>query len=368
MKVLFLTNGPSPYRVDFFNEVGKKCDLTVLYESDTTTDLRGENWSSKKVVNFKAIFLKSMKLYKTNSVNPEVISYLKMDYDIIVIGGYSTPTGMMAILYLKFKKIPFILNTDGGIINYNDSGLKKWIKSFFISSANYYLSTSENTSNYLKYYGANSDEIFVYPFSSILQKDLLQEPLSNKTKLKIKNDLNIKYSKVILSIGQFIHRKGFDLLLEVALQLPKEYGIFIIGGEPTEEFMKFKKENKLENVHFLRFLEKDELRQYYLMSDVFVLLTREDIWGLVINEAMAYGLPIITTDNCVAGLELVEDYKNGFIVPVNNTELPIKYINLILQDDALRCKMENESLETIKEYTIEKMADSHINIFSKILM
>ena len=58
--------------------------------------------------------------------------------------------------------------------------------------------------------------------------------------------------------------------------------------------------------------------------------TREDIWGLVINEAMAYGLPIITTDNCLAGLELIKNEENGYIIPVNNTELLAQYAKLQL--------------------------------------
>ena len=48
--------------------------------------------------------------------------------------------------------------------------------------------------------------------------------------------------------------------------------------------------------------------------------TREDIWGLVINEALAYGLPTITTERCVAGLELIEDGVNGLLVPVGDVE------------------------------------------------
>lgn len=58
-----------------------------------------------------------------------------------------------------------------------------------------------------------------------------------------------------------------------------------------------------------------------MAADIFVHPTREDIWGLVVNEAMAKGLPVITTDRCVAGLELIKNESVGRIVPVENIDL-----------------------------------------------
>ena len=55
-----------------------------------------------------------------------------------------------------------------------------------------------------------------------------------------------------------------------------------------------------------------------MAADAFVLPTREDIWGLVINEAMAYGLPVVTTDRCNAGLELIKNNVNGYVVHVDD--------------------------------------------------
>ena len=95
---------------------------------------------------------------------------------------------------------------------------------------------------------------------------------------------------------------------------------------------------------------------------MFVFPTREDIWGLVVNEAMANGLPIITTDKCVAGLELIEDGENGYIVPVENVDMLARKITFLLQNDSLRKIMAQKSLEYIKRYTIENMVVAHLKI------
>ena len=94
MKVLFLTNIPSPYRVDFFNELGKLCDLTVLFETKSAKD-RDATWAADKITNFKAVFLKGIRRGVAEAVCPGIFKYLtKKKFDVIVVGMYSSPTGM----------------------------------------------------------------------------------------------------------------------------------------------------------------------------------------------------------------------------------------------------------------------------------
>lgn len=366
MKVLFLTNIPSPYRVDFFDELGKKCELTVLYELERASD-RDERWKSNKSNNFRKIFLSGKKIGTDSAICFSVLKYLKdKSYDIIVIGGYSTPTGMLAIEFLKFINRPFILNVDGGMIK-NDSKLKYRIKKHFIKSASCWLSTGRNTTDYLLNYGAKKENIFVYPFTSIKENEIVQSILSKEEKYEVKSKLGIKEEKVIISVGQFIYRKGYDILLKTCENLDKSIGVYIIGGKPINEYLKLKEELNITNVYFVDFKSKEEIKEYYEAADLFVLPTREDIWGLVINEAMAQGLPVITTNKCVAGLELIENIKNGYIVEVENYVELANKINYIINNEKSIEKMASNNLDKIKNYTIENMAKVHIDIFKKIL-
>ena len=104
-----------------------------------------------------------------------------------------------------------------------------------------------------------------------------------------------------------------------------------------------------------------------MASDLFVLPTRKDVWGLVINEAMCYGLPVITTDKCVSGLELVKDYENGFITPVNDSKNLAEKIRKVMKDNELSAKMSKNNLIKIKKYTIENMAKETMEILESIL-
>lgn len=365
MKVLFTTNIPSPYRINFFNELSNYCELTVVCERKLAKN-RNKEWLDNKKIKFNIEFLNGINIGNDGAFCLDIIKFLKDEsFDIIVIGGYSTPTGMIAIEWLKRHRKKFILNSDGGFIK-EESKLKYKIKKYFISSAKAWLSTGDHTRKYLEHYGADRKNIYNYPFSSINKDDIID--INSIDKKKIKEQIGIKEEKIILSIGRMIYGKGFDILIKAMSEMNQEnVGLYIIGGKPIEEYTALVEKLKLKNVHFIDFKQKKELSEFYEMADVFAFPTREDIWGLVVNEAMAAGLPVITTDRCIAGQELIENEINGYIIETNNVQQLKESIEKILNNDQLRILMAKNNIEKIKTYTIENMAIEHIKIFKKII-
>ena len=360
-RVLFLTNFPSPYRVHFFDELGKYLDVTVLY-SDRVEDITHRNiqWFEDGQGGFHPVQLKQTAKIRDEFLCLEVISWLNKKFDSIVIGGYSSPTAILAMAYLRIRKIPFYMEVDGGLIR-QDSKLKHFVKKSLVCMADRWLSTGYHTTRYLVHYGAKEEKVQCYPFSSLYEKDILDRVLSSEEKEALRKELGIEEKHMVLAIGQFIHRKGFDVLLKAAQNVSKDVGIYIVGGEATEEYLKLREELGVSNVHFLGFQKKERLSKFYKAADLFVLPTREDIWGLVINEALAYGLPTITTDRCVAGLELIEDGVNGYVVPVEDEKALAEKINAVLAADLQQ--MGEASLRKIRPYTLENMAKTHAEIF-----
>lgn len=361
-RVLFLTNYPSPYRVQFYDELGKHMDVTVLFSDRIEAKKhRSASWFVNSEGHFRVVQLtKRLFTLKGRDLCWDVTKWLKGDYDAIVVCGYSTPTILLAMAYMKLKKIPFYMEMDGGLIR-QDSRWKHWVKSALIGCADGWISSGQYTTDYLVHYGAKRERIWHYPFSSLRESDLLQVPVPAGEKQQLREELGLGDKKLVLTIGQFIHRKGFDILLKAAAQVPEDAVICFVGGEPTEEYLQLQKELGLEHVRFLGFMKKEELVRYYKAADLFVLPTREDIWGLVINEAMAYGLPVITTDRCVAGLELVENGVNGYIVPVKDAAVLAEKMNELLAADT--AAMGAASLGKVREYTIEGMVRAHKDIF-----
>lgn len=359
-KILFLTNIPSPYRVDFFNELGKYCDLTVTFEGASATD-RDTQWKADRIKHFKAIFLKGIRTRSDAFLCLDIMPILRKKWDHIIICGYSTPTDMLAIEYLRLHKRRFFLEADGGMIA-NDSPLKYAVKRHFIGAASAWFSTGKMTTDYFTHYGAVKEKCYEYPFTSLLQKDIENGVCGCSDKEAAKAILNILERRMVLSVGRFIHSKGFDVLLNAAAQLPKDTGIYIIGGEAPQDYITLRESLGLTNVHFVGFKTKQELAQYYRAADLFVLPTRSDVWGLVVNEAMSFGLPVITTDKCVAGLELIRDGENGFIVPVDDAQVLGQRMCEMITNDSMRSAMAQAALVKIQTYTIENMAKEHMRI------
>lgn len=365
MKVLVLWRGPSPYRVDFFNELGKLCDLTVLFErTPEQIPDKERSWFHENFDHFNAIYLKSHKIGKF-VISFQQFKYLwyHKDYDYIIVGMYSTLIQMMSIIFMKLLRIPYILNSDGGFIK-KESTFVRLMKHFFISDASAYLASSSGTAKYLQYYGA-SKKILVYPFTTSFKKDVCKQ-ISLNGKINCRKSIGAKENVMVLFSGQFIYRKGIDVLLNAARDIDDKCGIYIVGGKPTSEYLAIVSQYSLKNIHFVDFKTPKELAEFYEAADIYVLPTREDIWGLVINEAMSYGLPVITTDKCLAGRELIKNGENGYIISVDNSTELAKYINLLADNIDLRELISNNNKLKIQEYNLENMAKSHFDFLKNI--
>jgi glycosyltransferase involved in cell wall biosynthesis len=363
-KLLYITNIPSPYRVEFWNELGKHYNVTVWFESKNESN---REWNIDGMgKNFSYIFLKSFTIGLDNHVGVEVLKRLnKESFDIYILGSYSSVTEMLAIMWFKFRNKKFFLNSDGGFPKV-ENFIKKGIKRFFISGASYWLCAGTNCYNYLSYYGAKKELISQYPFASVdYQKDELL-PLDTVEREIFKKKNNFK-SRVILTVGQLIHRKGIDVLIRAFIKRRedmKDVSLVIIGsGDEEKKYKELAGEcvgDLNSNIIFRSFMQMKELVNFYKIADLFVLPTRYDIWGLVINEAMNFGLPVIATDMCGAAKDLIKDGENGYTVPVENIDiLGDKLVEAFSDSERLK-NFGKKSREIISGYTINKMVEAHV--------
>lgn len=364
MRVLFVTNLPSPYRVDFFNELGKKVDLTVCYERKKSSE-RNEKWINEAKRTYKEIYISAKTLGVDRSIGLGIVRALRKKYDYVIISGWSSPSVMLAIVYCQIHNIPYIMEDDGGLINPNGEK-HKFVKRLLLRKLVAYFTTTTENVTVMNQLGVKKDKIYKYPFSSILNRDIKDGLLKKENVNTIRQSLEITEKNVILAVGQFIDRKGFDVLLKAFSKMPDDCGLYFVGGKPTQQYLDIVEHEHIKNVHFIGFMEKEELKLYYAAADIFVHPTREDIWGLVVNEALAAGLPVITTNRCGAGLELIKNNENGFLVDVEDIDKLCEKMQTILYDKELKQKMEKNAVEVIKNYTIEEMALWHFKQLSKI--
>ncbi len=365
MRVLFVTNVPAPYRVDFFNELAKYCELTVCYERVSSRE-RDIAWRNEKERSFKEIFCVSKNVGTDKSVGFDLIRKVKLEkFDHLIICGYSSPSVMLLIAFCRLCNINYFIETDGGFAKKDKWGLKL-LKRFLFCKARGIFTTCKELEQYFRDIGYKGS-IYKYPLASFSNNEIYKTPASETEKSEFRKQLGIKEEKIVLTVGRFTYKngygKGYDTVLQAAKILNQnQIGWYIVGGAPTQEFLDMKENMGLDNVHYVDFMKTEVLKRYYRASDVFVLMTVGDVWGLVVNEAMSCGLPVITTDRCIAGLEMVDNGKNGFIIPVGEKDLLAQRINTIMSNDGIRYSFSQESIKKAEYFSIENMAQKHIDI------
>lgn len=361
MKILFVFNHPAPYKMRFFNLLGKKCDLSVLFERTKNRD-RNKLFYSESVQSFRDIAISGIPFGKENHLSWQIKKHLKTNkYDLIIMNGYSTISEMIAIRYLQKHKIPYAFYINGGLIK-KESYFKYRFKKSFINGASCYFSPSPIADEYLNYYGVDAQPIYHYPYSSIYHSEI--SPFLSKTdKQELRTSLGLPYPYLYFSVGQFIKRKGFTELLDFWCEMPNNNHLVLIGeGPEKKKYESIIQKNHLKNVTILSFKKRETLLQYLRSGDGFIFFSHEDIYGHVINEALSQGLPVISTPEVVAARHLINDGDNGFIIDRTDYDDIMKSIKYIQNHD-----LRNNAIRVAEENTLEKMVDAHLEIFKEVI-
>ena len=364
MKVFYLFNHPAPYKIDFFNELGKLCDLTVVLSRDEEKG-RNQIFYSHKPENFKLEMAHALPIGTYNCISSYPAKHLKKNaYDVVVINGYATFAEMKAIRYLRRKKIPYIIEINGGIIAKRESFFKKRLKTRYIKGADIYLAPDENSKGYLVYYGAEEEKVFLYPYSSVHRHDMLKAPLGKEEKEAIRKEYGLPSGTLYSTSGFFYPRKNFLRLIELYAKLKDDSHLLLVGeGEEKEAIEQKIAELHLEDKVILRpFVEHKELLHILSSTDAFLFLTKEDIYGHVIVEALSQGLPVVSSSFANAASRLIIDGENGYVVDYNDEEATLKAFKEVLNPS-----FPKKAIEIASQFVIEEEAAFHIRFFEKFL-
>ena len=351
-KVLYVSYASTPYRAVFFEELGKVCDLTVVYECKKTI-MRDETWASIQGTSYKVAYLENKETKSRIKSVWKLIKHLGDNYDAIIIGCYNMPRESIAILYMKLKRKKFILNTDGEVGEPRNI-FKKIIRDFILRGAHTYLCAGEISAENIKRI-TGSEKIYPYYFSSLSKAEILKA-----------NSESHKRGKTILCVGADREYKGVDIFLEAARKL-SQYKFKLIGVVKShEKYMNYIKVNDIKNVEVIPFLAKEKLAIEYQRCQMLVLPSRKECWGLVINEGAAYGIPIVSTYGSGAAVEfLAGKYERYLAKSGDAPDLACR-----IQSLAQATPKEKEEYAAYlrgkaKEYTIDKMVKIHLEVLSE---
>lgn len=298
-------------------------------------------------------------------INPDIINRIEnYNPNKIVVFGWNYNSHLRLIK--KFhNKIPIYFRGDSHLLN-NDNLIKSFLRKLYLTrvykNIDFAISVGKNNHDYYKWLGLKDKQILFAPHAIDTCRFLSKSDLG----------LNTKYSKLNLGIpenhtvfvycGSFEPRKNLPLIIEAKRRLKdKNCTLLIVGNGAQINYLKSLASDD-KNIHFLDFVNQSELPYLYRLSDVLILFSSIETWGLVINEAMTCDCAIIASDKVGASIDLVQN--NGFIVPDKNVDILSEKLKFIVDNPAELSEFKKESKRIIQNWSMDEL----ISKFTKILM
>ena len=288
--------------------------------------------------------------------------------DAVIIMSWMNLTWWIAILACLRHKAQLFYLTDANIQGESTiPGWKRWIKklvlgkTLFPKVTGFLCAGFENETLY-RSFGVPNDRLIPYAYSwgydNLLK--LSQEALANRGKLRETLGIS-QYNRVILFCGRLSAEKNPFHLLQAYQKIANENTslLFVGDGYLRSSLEEYVAEQGLKSVYFVGFQRRTTMPDYYAISDLLVLPSRRETWGMVVNEAMCFGLPIIVSNQVGAGSDLVKDGYNGFKFQAGDiTQLAQHIATVVNQSKEEQALMKSHSVDLITKWTDRDLCGS----------
>ena len=358
-RLVIITEIIAPYRIPVFNALAQhpEIDLEVIFLAKTDPSTRQWRVYAEEI-EFPYEVLPSWRtrLKKYNLLlNKKVTGSLrKANPDVIICGGYNYLASWQALRWAKRDRVPFLLWCES-TANDDRAGHRvvESLKRNFFDKCDGCIVPGTASAGYARQMGVSSERIFMAP--NAVDNDLFAFHANEvrQNALRVRANLNLP-AQYFLFAGRLVKSKGIFELWEaygsLNENLRSQFGLVFVGDGPLRlELETIAKSISPGTIHFAGFVQRDELARYYGLADCLVFPTHSDPWGLVVNEAMACGLPVICGQTAGCAADLVK--MNGRLVDSRNVDELAHAMQEIAADADLRKQMSRESLRIIRNYS-----------------
>jgi glycosyltransferase involved in cell wall biosynthesis len=345
VRIALLTEIPAPFRIPLFNALAERAELRVLFLARTDPrrthyDLHEGEWR------FDHVFLRGREVHtggRWTVVNRGVLRELRaFRPDAVAVGGWNQPAFWQALAYCKAARVPLLVWIESTERDARSEARPlELAKRTLIRGAAGAFVPGRASAEYARLLGVPDDRVVVAPnavdnafFRTFPRRD--------------------ERTCTFLYVGRLDPEKGIDVLLDAFADVPGE---LVLAGAGTESTTL--EERAPERVRFLGPVPRDRLPRLYASADVFVLPSRSEQWGMVLNEAAAAGLPLVATDAVGAAYELVDD---DLRVPAEDPDALAEAMRRLAEDPTARAESGERSRERVAALTPERWAEGVLEL------
>jgi glycosyltransferase involved in cell wall biosynthesis len=366
-----------------------RLDFTAIFASDAGIrpfDLGYGDaiaWDVDALSGYRSIFLRNARTNPTAGGGVlalrdfDIVSTLARGrYDVLWLFGYHTVTHVLAAFTQKIMRRTLLFREEQTTLHVHARPLWKrvlkavGIRILLSGSGALYIGT--NNRKWFEYYGVPEERLFFTPYA--VDNDHFQaaarEFRPRREELRRSFGIAPAGGPVILTVSRLMPKKQPMMLIEAfrRVRAERQCTLLVVGSGPLESEMRAAvTDGAVPDVVFAGFCKQSEIVKAYGAADVFALASGwDETWGLVVNEAMNFSLPITVSDKVGSAIDLVRQGENGFVFPSTDTEALTNSLDRLVGDEDLRRRMGTRSRSLIEAWTYERAAQGIIEAISNL--
>jgi glycosyltransferase involved in cell wall biosynthesis len=368
MKLGVLVSHPIQYQVPVFRSLARASDVdfTVVYRTRRGVDpyydagfAQELKWDIPLLGGYTAHFL-SAKTHLTGFEPAILRELVRLRPDVLIVHGYNSPTNVVAMLVAKALGTRVMVRGDTRIQR-GHSSLKRCLKQLLFRTVDGFLTVGTLNRKYYEALGAEPHRLFHAPFCVDNALFTTSADESRKRRERWRERHNLPQDAVVVLYASKLskYKRPADLVRAFAQVSRRSLNAWLViaGSGAEEDALKAAvRADEVERVRFVGFQNQSVLPDLYAASDCFVLPSDEEPWGLVINEVMAAGLPVIASDGVGAVPDLVQGKGTGLVYPCGDVDALAEALELLINDDAMRIDMGEKARRLIGAWDVDVCA------------
>lgn len=387
IRLAALYSHPIQYFVPIFRELASRptVDLTVYFcsrqglsesfDADFGTVFQ---WDVPLLDGYRSRFLRNWTSQTRTDgfwrlINPAVTTELvRQRYDALLMHGYEHATKVMALAAAKMSGTPVMLRSDSNLVlprTASTLAVKRAVLSPALGATAACLYVGTRNHDYYRHYGVAEDRLFFTPYC--VDNEYWQR------RRAATNDREVVRSRwgvpldvpVILFVGKLIPYKQPLVLLEAFKRVRERSRcalVYVGDGALRGAIEQAVRDGDIPDVHVAGFTNQTEIASAYAASDVLVLPSVVENWGLAVNEAMNFGLPIVVTDRVGCAGDLVRSGENGFVVAYDRADELAGALEQLVVDPTRRAAFGRRSLAMISAWSVRACVDGILDAAARV--
>jgi glycosyltransferase involved in cell wall biosynthesis len=385
VRLAYLVSHPIQYQAPLLRRIAREpeIDLTVFFGSDFSVKGYkdagfggvGVKWDIPLLEGYQHEFLPVLRdnarVTPTTPMNYGIARRLQGSqgrpaFDVLWVHGYANVNALHGITAANALGIPVLIRAESWLGDRERSGAKLAAKRLFFRTLSQMidgvLPIGTLNSEYWRYYLGEDFPLFLMPYA--VDNEYFQQRSAEAAprREELRRELNLDPGRpVILFASKLQGRKRADDLLEAYKRLapapgaePHPYLVIVGDGEQRQALERAAQQTGLESIRFCGFRNQSELPRFFDLATVFVLPSRHEPWGLIVNEVMNAGRAVIVSDEVGCQRDLITDGVEGVIFPAGNVEALADALRRTLATPETAAEMGRRGLERISRWSYEE--------------